>query len=443
MSLDGETKPRWTGRFFTIWVSQALSLVGSSLAQFALVWWLTQTTGSATVLATATLMSLLPGVVLGPLAGALVDRWNRRLVMIAADGTVALASAWLALLFWTGGIQVWHVYVAALVRAIGGSFHWPAMQASTSLMVPEKQLTRVAGLNQTMYGVLNIISPPLGALLLGLLPLHAIMGIDVGTALLAIAPLLFLTVPQPTRSLPAASRRATVWQDLGEGLRYIWQWPGAVALLGMAAVINLLVNPGFSLLPLLVTRHFNGGALQLGGLESAWGFGVIAGGLILSAWGGFRRRILTTLVGLIGMGLGTLVLGLAPATAFWLAVGSMFFAGLMNPITNGPVMAILQARVEPQMQGRVFTVVGSLSSAMSPLGLAVAGPVADWLGVQVWFLVGGAVCALMGMVGLFVPAILFMEDGVTGRRGDAEMGVRGGAETRRRGDAVQQARSLQ
>jgi len=382
-------------------------------------------------------------VVLGPLAGALVDRWNRRLVMIAADGTVALASAWLALLFWTGGIQVWHVYVAALVRAIGGSFHWPAMQASTSLMVPEKQLTRVAGLNQTMYGVLNIISPPLGALLLGLLPLHAIMGIDVGTALLAIAPLLFLTVPQPTRSLPAASRRATVWQDLGEGLRYIWQWPGAVALLGMAAVINLLVNPGFSLLPLLVTRHFNGGALQLGGLESAWGFGVIAGGLILSAWGGFRRRILTTLVGLIGMGLGTLVLGLAPATAFWLAVGSMFFAGLMNPITNGPVMAILQARVEPQMQGRVFTVVGSLSSAMSPLGLAVAGPVADWLGVQVWFLVGGAVCALMGMVGLFVPAILFMEDGVTGRRGDAEMGVRGGAETRRRGDAVQQARSLQ
>jgi DHA3 family macrolide efflux protein-like MFS transporter len=155
--------------FFTIWAGQAFSLVGSQVVQFALVWWLTQLTGSATVLATASLVALLPEIVLSPIAGAYVDRWNRRIVMIVADGLIALASLWLAYLFWIGATQVWHVYVILAIRAVGGSFHWPAMQASTSLMVPKEQLTRVAGLNQTLKGVLNIACPPLGALLLAIM----------------------------------------------------------------------------------------------------------------------------------------------------------------------------------------------------------------------------------------------------------------------------------
>ena len=156
---DSSTEPRparWAPRFFAIWTGQAFSLLGSMLVQFALVWWLTQTTGSATVLAMATLVAVLPGIVIGPFAGALVDRWNRRLIMIVADSLIALVTLGLIFLYATGRMEVWHVYVAMFLRAALGGFHWPAMQSSTSLMVPKEHLARVAGLNQTMINVTHI-----------------------------------------------------------------------------------------------------------------------------------------------------------------------------------------------------------------------------------------------------------------------------------------------
>ena len=408
---------RWQIPFFTIWTGQAFSLIGSQMAQFALVWWLTKTTGSATVLATATLVAILPGVVLGPFAGALVDRWNRRKVMIVADGFVALVSAWLAYLFWSGSMSVWHIYVAMLARALGGAFHWPAMEASTSLMVPKEQLSRVAGLNQTIRGALNVIAPPLGALLLSLLPLHGIMGIDVVTAIIAISPLFCVTIPQPRRTEAAgavAESKPSLWQEMGAGLRYVWGWPGLRAALVMAMIINFVVNPAFSLMPLLVTEHFKGGALQLGWLESGWGIGMVLGGLLLSVWGGFRRRVYTSLVGLVLEGIGIMLIGLAPENGFWLALAAIFVAGFMNPLINGPLFAVLQTMVAPEMQGRVFTVVGSLSSAMMPLSLAVAGPVADAVGIRTWYVVGGAIFALIGAGSFFVPAIVNIEQNHNG-----------------------------
>ncbi len=400
--------------FFTIWTGQAISLLGSMLVQFALVWWLTASTGSARVLASATLVAILPGIFVGPFAGALVDRWNRRGLMIVADGIIALATVGLAYLFAVGAVRVWHIYVLMFVRATAGGFHWPAMRASTSLMVPERHLSRVEGLNQALQGLMNIVAPPLGALLLSLLPLQGVLAIDVGTAALAIAPLFFIAIPQPQRRSSQAQSKTSLWQDVGEGLRYVWSWPGLLGVGVMATLINFLFNPAFALLPLLVTQHFGGQALELGWLESALGIGVVVGGLILSAWGGFRRRILTSLMGLIGMGVGILFIGLAPASAFWLALGAMFLAGFMNPIVNGPLFAVLQARVAPEMQGRVFTVIQSAATAMSPLSLAVAGPVADTLGVRVWYVAGGLVCALMGAAAFFVPAIVHLEDNHNG-----------------------------
>jgi DHA3 family macrolide efflux protein-like MFS transporter len=403
---------RWKPPFFSIWSGQAISLVGSQLVQFALVWWLTQSTGSATVLAMATLAAVLPGVLLGPIAGTLVDRWNRRLVMLVADGFVALISAWLAYLFWTGSMTVWHVYVAMLARAMGEAFHWPAMQASTSLMVPREHLSRVAGMNQTMQGALGVAAPPLGAILLALLPLHGVMAVDVATAAFAILPLLFVVVPQPGPSVPAESgtARSSVMSEMGQGLRYVWRWPGLMAVLIMAMVINFVVNPAFALMPLLVTEHFGGGALQLGWLESSWGIGMVLGGLLLSVWGGFRHRVYTSLSGLVVSGIAIVGVGLAPAAAFWLALGALFVAGFMNPLVNGPLFAILQATVAPEMQGRVFTLVGSLCSAMMPLSLAVAGPVAEAVGIRTWYVVGGAIFALIGVVSFSVPVIVHLED---------------------------------
>ena len=399
----------WKLPFFTIWTGQAFSLVGSRVVQFALVWWLTQLTGSATVLATASMVAIVPEIFLAPFAGAYVDRWNRRVVMIVADGMIAMALLWLVYLFWVDAVQIWHVYVVMAVRAVGGSFHWPAMQASTSLMVPQKHLTRVAGLNQTLNGMLNIIAPPLGALLMGVMPLYGVMLVDVGTAALAITSLLLVHVPQPRRD-DMGAEKPSIWADMREGLSYIRSWPGLVALIGMAMIVKIALTPAFSLLPLLVSQHFRGGAAQLSLLEAVVGVGIVLGGLILSAWGGFRRKIHTTMLGVVILGLGFVALGLTPGGLFWMALASIFVAGLMIPLIDGPIMAILQGTVAPEIQGRVFTMMGSLLLITSPFSLAVAGPVSDWLGLQVWYVAAGVLCVATGLAGFFVPAIVNIEE---------------------------------
>jgi len=397
----------WKLHFGSLFAGQAVSLFGSSLVQFALVWWLTQQTGSATVLATATLAATLPGIFLGPLAGVLVDRWNRRLVMLVADSLVALATLTLAYLFWAGVAEVWHIYAIMFIRSAGQSFQNPALTASTSLMVPEAQLARVAGFNQMLQGGMGILAPPIGALLLAALPLQGVLAIDFVTAILGVTPLLFVFIPQP----PAAKGgvRLSFFGDLRAGLRYVWSWPGMVILLSMALVLNLLFTPAAALLPLLVRNHFGGGAPQLAMLDSVFGLGVIVGSLILGVWGGFKRRIFTSLLGLFGLGAGFFLIGATPATAFWFAVGAMALAAVMQPITNGPLFAILQATVAPEMQGRVFSLVGAGSMAMTPLGLIIGGPMADRFGVQAWFLLSGGVCILMAGAAFFIPALLNIE----------------------------------
>ncbi len=402
----------WARPFFTIWTGQAISLLGSQLVQFALIWYLTKQTGSAMVLATASLVGLLPQVVLGPFIGTLVDRWNRRPTMIIADSVIALATLVLAYLFGIGAVQIWTIYLVMFVRSLTGGFHGPAMMASISLMVPTEQLTRVQGFNQMLYGGLNIISAPLGAVLLGVMPIQGILMIDVGTALVAITPLFFIAVPEPVRHPApegAETGPRTVWRDFREGLGYVMAWPGLRMLIGMALMINFVLPPASSLMPLLVTEHFGGDALQLGWINSALGVGVIAGGLILGTWGGFKRRILTTLVGLLGMGLSYLVIGFTPATLFSLALFAVFLGGAMASFVNGPVFAIFQATIEPAMQGRVITLVSSLGGVMAPVGLILAGPIADIFGIQIWYIMSGGVVSLMGIAGYFIPAILNIE----------------------------------
>jgi DHA3 family macrolide efflux protein-like MFS transporter len=408
-------------QFFILWTGQAVSLLGSQLVQFALIWWLTQETGSATVLAVASLVGLLPRVMLGPFIGALVDRWNRRHIMLVADSLIALVSLALAILYFSGNVRIWHIYTIMFVRSVGGGFHGPAMTASTSLMVPKRHLTRIQGLNQTLDGGLNIISAPLGAILLGWMPIEGILGIDVITALFAIVPLFFILIPQPEPRQEQVDKVSTVWQDVRVGFRYMLGWPGLMAIAMIAVVINMLFTPAFSLLPLLVTEHFGGEALQLGAMQSAMGIGFVSGGLLLGGWGGFKRRVLTSIMGLLGAGLGVLMLGFVPASLFPIATVAMFIVGMMLPLVNGPIMAVLQATVQPEMQGRVFTLLSSAASAMSPVGLSIAGPVADAIGVRIWYVAGGIACMLMGVVGFFIPAVTHIEDG----RPEGEAGVTG------------------
>lgn len=405
------TPKSWKKTFFAIWGGQAVSLLGSQLVQFALVWWLTQETGSATVLATATLAALLPQILLGPLAGTLVDRWNRRRVMIGADLLTALATVIMALLFWSGEVAVWHIYVLMFFRSVMGGLQWPAMQASTSLMVPKEHLSRIQGLNQMLHGMMNIGAAPMGALLLSVLPMQGVLAVDVGTALLAVVPLLFVHIPQPEKHSASDDGSATsVWSEMIAGFRYAWSWPGLMMIALMATIINLVLVPTNALQPILVTDHFKGQAWHLAWMEAVWGIGVVAGGLTLSAWGGFKRRILTSLLGLLLLGAGVAAVGLVPAQGFWLAVGLMFLVGFCNPIVNGPLFAVLQAVVAPEMQGRVFNLIVSMATAMSPLGLILAGPFADRFGVRSWFVAGGLVTALLGAGAFLVPAMINIEN---------------------------------
>ncbi len=409
---------KWAPLFFTIWTGQTLSWIGSAVAQFGLIWWVTEKTGSATVLAVATMLSMLPGVVLGPVVGALIDRWNRRIVMLVADGIIALASLWLAYLFWVDSLEIWHVYIIMLIRAVGGTFHWPANQASISLMVPKEHLPRIAGMNQTIGGAVSIISPPVGALLLQIMPLYWIMMIDVITAIFSVLPLLFIIIPQPDKLHPGSTTTSTVsavWGDMKGGFRYIWNWRGLFWLLIIAMLINFFVNPAMSLVPILVTRHFQGGALELGWLNASWGVGMLVGGLVLGVWGGFRKRAYTMLMGIVGLGIGILLVAIAPDNMLPLAIAGFFIGSVMNAITNGSAFALLQTIVEPELQGRVFTVVMSMAGAISPLSLAVGGPLADWLGVRILYFIAGGALLLLSVIGMMSPVILNLEQKVTAK----------------------------
>jgi DHA3 family macrolide efflux protein-like MFS transporter len=257
-------------------------------------------------------------------------------------------------------------------------------------------------------GLANIVAPPLGALLLEIMKMQNILFIDVGTAILAITPLLFIPLPQPPTVLKKGGWRS-VLSDMREGAMFVWNWKGLRVILMMVMVINLLVHPAFSLLPLMVTEHFGGGAIEFAWLESAMGVGMILGGIALGVWGGFKKRVVTAFTAVILAGAGIILLGLTPATLFFLAVGFAFEFAFMNALSNGTFFAFLQATIPPGMQGRVFTLLMSLSVGMVPVGLSVAGPIADFFGVRIWFIVSGISFLIMGVSAFFMPTVMNIE----------------------------------
>jgi len=408
--MTNKTPLNWKRTFFPVWVGQAFSLLGSELVQFSLIWYLTEKTGSASVLAIASFMALLPRVFLSPISGALVDRWNRQKVMIYADALVAAATIILAGIFWLEYIQVWHIYVILFIRALGSGFHWPAMQASTSLMVPKDQLARISGMNQTLRGAMSIVAPLLAALMLEIFPIYEILSIDVITAIIAISPLLFVLIPQVNQNVGKKAGFSHIWDDIKVGFKFLVGWRGLLYLTLAATVLNFLLFPGFTFTPLLVTDHFGKGVIELSMIESAFGMGMIIGGLVLSTWGGFRRNIYTILTGIVGLAVGTGLIALAPSDNFMLAVFGMSLAGFMNPIANGPIFAIMQTYVEPEMQGRVFSLLESMVSAMMPISMVIAAPAAEWVGVRGWLAFGAIGCLVIGVVGFFTPSLVHIED---------------------------------
>ena len=410
MRMIGWNVDRWKSRFFTIWSGQALSLFGSQILQFALIWWLTETSRSATVLAISTLVALIPQIVITPFAGALVDRWDRRKIMIFADGAIALAALGLALLFGFNVIKIWHVYAVIFVRSIGGAFHWTAMFAATAMMVPNENLSRIAGLNSALQGAATLASPLIGAVLYTMVSMQAIIAIDILTAALAILPLLFIAIPKPVATQAEATAGSfTLLHDIREGIRYVWSQTGILSIILIAMVLNFVAFPAFTLLPILVTEYFGREAIDFATLQSMMGAGMIAGGLLLAAWKGLKRRMVAAMLGLMLQGAGILLLGLAPVGMFWLAIAGLLVFSIINPISNGLLTSTIQRIVPPDKLGRVFSLLSSGCQLMSPLGLAVAGPVADAFGANVWFRLAGVVSIVFGFVALFIPAIMKLD----------------------------------
>jgi DHA3 family macrolide efflux protein-like MFS transporter len=275
-------------------------------------------------------------------------------------------------------------------------------------MVPANQLTRIGGLNQVLAGATAILAPPAGALLIETLPIQGILTIDVATAIIAVMSLFFVQVPQPECSSP--QEKVSIWRDVKSSFKYVWTWRGLAIVTGISMMLNFMLVPAFSLLSLIVFEHFKGSALQLGWMEAAFGTGMLAGGALLSIWGGFEKRINTMIVGTGLLGLMMVVIGAVPADCIFLAIGAMFLVGVGLSFGNGAGQALLQVLVVPDMQGRVFATLRALRSLMAPLGLALAGPFTDVFGMQSWMLGAGIGITIMIATMPFIPQVADIEE---------------------------------
>jgi DHA3 family macrolide efflux protein-like MFS transporter len=236
--------------------------------------------------------------------------------------------------------------------------------------------------------------------------------LDFVTMLLAVLPLLFIPIPQPEgrKDSNGDTVKQSFFEDMKEGFQYILNWKGLTLLLFSAMFINFLISPAMSLLPLLVSKHFGGNEVQLALINAILGVGMLIGGLILSVWGGFKRRIFTTFMGLMISGISFAAIGFIPATGFTLAVVVFMISALMLPMINGPIHAVVQSAVTPEMQGRVISMISTFAGLAMPIGLAVAGPLSDAIGIQSWFIIGGLFMSLAGVFGFLSPAMRSIED---------------------------------
>jgi MFS family permease len=359
--------------FLIIWLGELISLVGSGMTNFALAVWIFERTGQATPFAIAVLLGNLPRILLSPVAGSLADRWNRRWLMILADSGDALVSLSAAILVLTGRLEVWHVYLIAGVSSTFAAFQEPAYTASVSMLVPKKNLARASGLTQLGQSIEMILAPVLAGLLFVAIGLQGIILIDFATYFFAIGALLIVRIPQPRAATAEEERAGSFWADALYGWSYLRARTGLFGLLLFYALVNFLLNFAAVLTGPLVLSF--GSPAVLGAVQTASGLGMLIGSLVMSAWGGPRRRI-RAVIGFIALAsVGLVLAGLQPSAVF---VGAGLFALLFCvPLASGPSQAIFQSKVAPAVQGRVFAMRILISRSMMPLAFLAAGPLAD------------------------------------------------------------------
>lgn len=371
--MPQQPNPASMRSFMIVWLGQLVSTIGSSMTSFAIEIWAWEITGKATTLALVGFFSVLPSIIITPISGVIVDRFNRKLLMMVGDTVAVLTTIIIVLLHLTNHLQIWHFYLTGAIVGTFNQFQSLAYSSSVSLMIPKKHYTRASSLEfLSSYGS-NIIAPALAGYLYTVIGFLGIWIIDILTFAIAISSLWLVSIPQPATT--ENEKVPHIWRDLGFGWRYITTQKSLLALL----VVNLLFwlphDLGNALYSPMILSRSNNNSLVLGSLASAAGFGGVMGAVILSTWGGFRRKIKGVLFGMIGAGISKIVFGLGRTP--WVWIPAQFCSSLNFPLNGSSDSAIWLTKVPPNVQGRVFAARSLLLQIASAIGYLIAGPLAD------------------------------------------------------------------
>lgn len=385
---------QWKKKFAFIFSGQIFSILTSSMVQFSIIWHLTESTGSAAVLMIAGLVGFLPQALLGPFIGVWLDRWNRKLTMMIADSVIAVSSLALGVYYLWGEPGLGIVYAILLIRSTASAFHAPSFQAAIPLIAPEEQLTRVAGWHQLVFSSSSILGPALGIAVYSATSLGTVLLLDVVGALIANLMLLLVHIHQPK---PEIQQTPSFRKEFVLGWKTFLSVKPIVTITIAMAVFSVVFMPLAMLFPLMTLSHFGGGGYSASLIEAVFGIGMILGGGLLSVLASRWRDSTYMSLSLVAIGLTCILSGTIGSGAFPAFVILSFFMGAAAPLFNGPYMAMIQKSYEPEKLGRVLSFVTSIGLLSSPIGLALAGPVVDRFGVQVWFFWSGIVVAIIGV----------------------------------------------
>lgn len=390
------TQTNWKKNVALFLTSQTISIFGSSLVQYAIIWYITLTTQSGAMQTIAVLCGFLPMFIIAPFAGVWADRYNRKIIMALSDSMIALATLVLAILFMSGYQQIWLLFVILAIRGLGSGVQQPAVGAFLPQMVPTEKLTRVNAVYGTIQALTMLASPMLSGALMSLIPIQFIFFIDVVTAAIAVSILLFaLKVPAHAKAL--AKQAVSYFADMMKGFTYIRKHKYLLLYFLFCIFFFFLATPIALLSPLQVTRTFGADVWRLTAIEVAFSAGMTAGGFLMSVWGGFKNRIRTMTLSSMIFGVCTIAMGLVPN--FWVYLGFMAVTGIGMPMFGTPSNVLLQEKVEGEYLGRVFSVQGMITTFMMPLGMVLFGPLADVIRIEWMLVVTGA---LMLVTGLFL-----------------------------------------
>ncbi len=401
--------------FLVVWAGQFVSILGTAMTSFALIFWVWEVTGSATALALMGVAAFGPTVIFSPIAGALVDRWNRKLTMVMADLGAGIGTSLILVLFLIGRLEVWYLYPIVAVQGAFSAFHFLAYSAAITMLVEKKHYARASGMLSLAESLSGVLAPFVAAFLLVLAGLPVIFAIDLMTVAVAVVAVAVVRVPQPPVSDEARKEKKSLWRESVYGFRYIYARRSLLGLQLVFFALNLIMSFAFILLPAMVLGRTGNDALRLGTVLGAGAIGSVVGGVTLSVWGGPKRKIQGVLFGMAAAALATVLLGVARDVPLW--VGALFVSSFFIVILNGSNQAIWQAKVAPDLQGRVFAARRLIAQVSAPVAMLFAGPLADFI-FEPGMRVGGSLSSLFGgLVGTGTGAgiaLMFVFAGILG-----------------------------